>query len=69
MGTIMSETDRLLSIIREYQAMTGKYAHESSTLRAERDRAREIAAMLEAECAACWGPIHFQTLHGLRHGS
>jgi len=28
----------------------------------ERDQARSIAALLEAECSRCWGPVHAEAL-------
>lgn len=28
----------------------------------QRDQARSIATLLEAECAKCWGPVHAETL-------
>ena len=32
------------------------------TLIRQRDQARRLAAHLEAECSACWGPIHKDAL-------
>lgn len=32
------------------------------TLIRQRDQARGIAALLEAECSACWGPVHKDAL-------
>jgi hypothetical protein len=32
------------------------------TLIRQRDQARSIATLLEAECANCWGPIHKDAL-------
>lgn len=32
----------------------------------QRDQARRIAAILEAECARCWGPIHKEVLEQIR---
>ena len=32
------------------------------TLTRQLDQARSIAALLEAECANCWGPIHKDAL-------
>ena len=29
-----------------------------NTLLRQLDQARSIATLLEAECSACWGPIH-----------
>ena len=53
---------RLEVIIRTYETMARGYGHQAAILRDERDRARDIAAMLEAECANCWGPVHAETL-------
>ena len=60
---------RLEAIIKEYQAMVYAVREQHGVVVTQRDQARDIAAMLEAECAACWGPVHFQTLHGLRNGT
>jgi hypothetical protein len=49
---------RLEAVIREYQAM----------VHALREQGGRVAATLEAECAACWGPVHAETLHGIRKG-
>jgi len=49
---------RLEGIIRQYKAMAADYELGMAIDRDERDRARHMAAMLEAECANCWGPIH-----------
>ena len=32
----------------------------------ERDHARQIAAMLENECANCWGPVHSMAINEAR---
>jgi hypothetical protein len=53
---------RLEGIMREYEAMARGRDHQAAMFRDERDRARAIAAMLEAECANCWGPVHSETL-------
>ena len=57
---------RLEGIIKEYQAIASSYDHKAAALRDERDRARHTAAVLEAECANCWGPVHSQTIAGIR---
>ena len=57
---------RLEAIIREYQAIAATYDHKAATLRDERDRARGLAARLEAECNNCWGPIHSQVVAAAR---
>jgi hypothetical protein len=53
---------RLEGILRAYEAMARGYGHQAAMFRDERDRARAIAAMLEAECANCWAPVHSETL-------
>lgn len=35
----------------------------------ERNQARAIAALLEAECAQCWGPVHASALEQLHEGA
>ena len=32
----------------------------------QRDQARSIATLLEAECANCWGPVHAEALAAIR---
>jgi hypothetical protein len=59
---------RLEAICTEYQAMVKALREQGNRLVDQRDRARSIAATLEAECAACWGPVHAETLHGIRKG-
>jgi hypothetical protein len=49
---------RLEAVIREYQAMVHALREQGGRLVDQRDRARNVAAMLENECANCWGPIH-----------
>jgi exonuclease VII small subunit len=65
---ITESNNRLQAVIAEYQDMVNVYRHSVMTLKGERNRARSIAATLEAECAACWGPVHAETLHGIRKG-
>jgi hypothetical protein len=57
---------RLEGIIKAYRDMAGSYDHKGAILRDERDRARSVAAMLEAECANCWGPIHSMAIKEAR---
>jgi hypothetical protein len=64
----IKSNNRLLAVIVEYQNMVNVYANTVQVLQGERNRARSIAATLEAECAACWGPVHAETLHGIRKG-
>ena len=49
---------RLENIIRTYEVLTTNYDRKTKELLDERDRARELAVMLEQECSECWGPIH-----------
>jgi len=57
---------RLEGIIKEYEAIATSYDHKAATLRDERDRARGLAARLEAECHDCWGPVHSQAVAAAR---
>ena len=59
---------RLEAVLKEYQAMVHALREQGGRLVDQRDRARSVAATLEAECAACWGPVHAETLHGIRKG-
>jgi len=56
----------LTGIIRSYETMMRGYDGKCAALRDERDRARAFAVTLEQECAACWGPIHSQTIEAAR---
>jgi hypothetical protein len=53
-----SSVKRLESVVTEYQAMVYALREHGGVVVAQRDQARNIAAMLENECANCWGPIH-----------
>lgn len=57
---------RLEGIVRSYETMARRYDHKAATLRDERDRARALAATLEAECNNCWGPVHSMVIHEAR---
>ena len=59
---------RLEAVLKEYQAMVHALREQGGRMVDQRDRARSVAATLEAECAACWGPVHAETLHGIRKG-
>ena len=58
----------LVAINREYRALHSELKVIGGQAAHDRDRARDIAAQLEAECAACWGPVHSQLLNALRLG-
>lgn len=58
----------LVAINREYRALHSELKVIGGQAAYDRDRARDIAAQLEAECAACWGPVHSQLLNALRLG-
>jgi hypothetical protein len=60
---------RLEGIVRAYETMLRGYDHQAAMFRDERDRARAIAAMLEAECANCWGPAHSLVIMEARDGA
>lgn len=57
---------RLENIIRTYEVMSTNYDRKLNELLDERDRARELAVMLEQECSECWGPIHTQTIEAVQ---
>jgi hypothetical protein len=57
---------RLEAVIREYQAMVHALREQGGRLVDQRDRARSVAAMLENECANCWGPIHSMAIKEAR---
>jgi hypothetical protein len=63
---LSDSNNRLTGIMREYQSMAASYAHKCAVLRDERDRARALAVTLEQECAACWGPVHSQTIEAAK---
>ena len=52
----------MYEIEREMSIKFGELIGRVGELTRERDQARSIAAMLEAECANCWGPVHAETL-------
>ena len=60
---------RLEVILKEYQAMVHALREQGNRLVDQRDRARSIAATLEAECAACWGPVHAKVIEEVRLGA
>jgi hypothetical protein len=59
----------LEAIIKEYQAMVHALREQGGRLVNQRDRARSVAATLEAECARCWGPVHAQVIEEVRLGA
>jgi hypothetical protein len=60
--------ERLVDLNRTYSALNSELNVIATMAAYDRDRARDIAARLEAECAACWGPVHNQLLNALRLG-
>ena len=56
----------LEGIVRSYETIARGYEHKAATLRDERDRARALAARLEAECNNCWGPVHSMVISEAR---
>ncbi len=58
----------LQGINEEYRAITSELRVIGTMAAYDRDRARDIAALLEAECAKCWGPVHSELLSALRLG-
>ena len=58
----------LVGINKEYRAINSELRVIGTMAAYDRDRARDIAARLEAECARCWGPVHIELLSALRLG-
>jgi hypothetical protein len=46
----------------KYALLNAQLLGRVITLTRQLDQARSIAALLEAECANCWGPIHKDAL-------
>jgi len=65
-NTMAHGNNRLEGIIKAYQDVARSYDHKGAVLRDERDRARALAAMLENECANCWGPVHSMAINEAR---
>lgn len=63
---LLGVINKLQEIIRAYERMAGKYEYAGAKLRDERNRARALAATLEAECNNCWGPAHSQVIADAR---
>ena len=54
---------RVASIDRDkYELQNAELLGRLNRLTAQLEQARGIAALLEAECSACWGPIHRDAL-------
>ena len=58
----------IITVNKEYRAIISELRVIGGMAAYDRDRARDIAALLEAECAQCWGPVHSQLLNALRLG-
>ena len=58
----------LVAINKEYRAIVSELKVIGGMAAYDRDRARDIAAALEEECAQCWGPVHSQLLNALHLG-
>ena len=58
----------LVAINKEYRAIVSELKVIGGMAAYDRDRARDIAAALEEECARCWGPVHSQLLNALHLG-
>ena len=58
----------LQGINKEYRAINSELRCIGTMAAYDRDRARDIAARLEAECAKCWGPVHSELLSALLVG-
>lgn len=59
-------TGQLDQARRIKEMVSEAYVHIIEKLTRERDQARRIAAILEAECADCWGPVHSQAIAEVR---
>ncbi len=54
---------RVASIDRDkYELQNAELLGRLNKLTGQLEQARRIAALLEAECASCWGPIHRDAL-------
>jgi hypothetical protein len=60
---------RLEGIVRAYEAMARDYDHQAAMFWDGRDRARALAAELEAECNYCCGPAHSLVIMETRDGA
>ncbi len=58
----------LQGINKEYRAINSELRVIGTMAAYDRDRARDIAALLEAEFAKCWGPVHSELLSAIRLG-
>ena len=58
----------LEAINREYRALNSELRVIGGMAAYDRDRARDMAAALEEECAQCCGPVHSQLLNALHLG-
>jgi hypothetical protein len=56
----------LVSTNKEYAALNSELRTIMVMALYDRDRARDIAAMLENECANCWGPVHSMAINEAR---
>jgi hypothetical protein len=61
--------NRLGNVIAEYRAISEKYRGMATGLSTALERARRIAALLEDECARCWGPVHAKNVEEARDGA
>lgn len=62
------EEKRLIDAIAIQNIEIAELLGMINRLTAERDQARSIATLLEAECARCWGPVHAEAL-AVIHGA
>ena len=46
----------------KYELLNAELLGRLNKLTRQLDQARSIATLLEAECSACWGPIHKDAL-------
>ena len=61
--TLLRNAWRVAVIDRDkYQLQNAELLGRQNKLTRQLEQARSIAALLEAECSACWGPIHRDAL-------
>ena len=67
--TLLRNAWRVAVIDRDkYQLQNAELLGRQNKLTRQLEQARAIAAMLENECANCWGPIHYKAIAEARLG-
>jgi hypothetical protein len=66
-ATLLRNAWRVASIDRDkYQLQNAELLGRLNKLTRQLEQAREIAAILENECANCWGPAHLKAITEVR---